>query len=69
MWVEKPCCLTTKSKSYLFLQQQGNAVHHLVPIKRSGRDVEEEAVKDGLWDPLKGNGQHEDRQADQDVGH
>lgn len=55
--------------AHLFLQQQGHAVHHLVPIKRSGCDVEEEAVEDRLGDPLQRNWQHERRQADQDVGH
>lgn len=54
--------------AHLFLKQQGHAVHHLVPIKWSGCDVEEEAVEDGLGDPLQRNGQHEGRQANQDVG-
>lgn len=61
-----PQCLHFFS-AHLFFKQQGHAVDHLVPIKWCGRDVEEEAVEDGLGDPLQRNGQHEGRQADQDV--
>lgn len=55
--------------AHLFLEQQAHAVHHLVPVQGSGCDVEEEAVEDRLGDPLQRNGQHERRQANQDVGH
>lgn len=47
------------ASAHLLFKQQTHAVNHLVPIKRSGCDVEEEAVENGLGDPLKGNGQHE----------
>lgn len=57
------------ASAHLLFKQQAHAVNHLVPIKRSGCDVEEEAVENGLGDPLQRNGQHERRQADQDIGY
>lgn len=54
--------------AYLLLKQQAHAIDHLVAIERRGCDVEEEAIQDRFGDPLQGNGQHERRQADEDVG-
>lgn len=57
------------ASAHLLFKQQAHAVNHLVPIKRSGCDVEEEAVENGLRDPLQRNRQHERGQADQDIGY
>lgn len=54
--------------AHLLLKQQAHAIDHLVAIERRGCNVEEEAVEDRLGDPLQRNGQHERRQANEDVG-
>lgn len=54
--------------AHLLFEQQAHAVNHLVPIKGSGCDVEEEAVENRFRDQLQRNRQHERWQADQDIG-
>lgn len=56
---KRPSSQTTVLPAHLLLKQQAHAVHHLVPIKRSGCDVKEEAVENRLGDPLQRNWQHE----------
>lgn len=39
--------------TYLFFEQESHPLKELVPIYGGQRDVEEEAVENGLWDPLE----------------
>lgn len=55
----RPTNQTNVRTAHLLFEQQAHAVHHLVPIKRRGCDVEEEPVENRLGDPLQRNGQHE----------
>lgn len=48
-----------QASAHLLFEQQAHSINHLVPIKRSGCDVEEEAVENGFRDPLQRNRQHE----------
>lgn len=54
--------------AHLFLEEERHAVAHLVSVDGGEGDVEEEAVEDGLGDPLQRQRQQQHRHADEDVG-
>lgn len=54
---------------YLFFEQQSHPLKELVPINGSQCNVEEEAVEDWFWDPLEGEREEQEREANQEVCH
>lgn len=60
--------LALGAEAHLVLEQQGHALEELVAIDGGKRDVEEEAVKHGLGDPLQREGKQQEGEAHQDAG-
>ena len=57
----------TPTRTHLFSEEQHDSLEHLVAGERCDGQVEEEPIEDGGRDVLQRLGQHQQRQADEDV--